>query len=161
MIHKSNIFSPVAGLCPCYALNFLRINFVLLIWTLVFIDEPEKQIILKNCWSGPITNKLILIFKMLHFFYKIKKNTCGYHYESIDDMIYSSWDKEQNILKLVILGHFLPFYPPPSKNPKNQNFEKWKNLLKIYHFTHEYQKSQSYDVRSDGFRGCVRGACTP
>ena len=31
-------------------------------------------------------------------------------------MIYSSWDIEQNILKLVILGHFLPFYL--HKNPK-------------------------------------------
>ena len=47
-------------------------------------------------------------------------------------MIYSSWDIEQNILKLVILGHFLPFYHP--KNPKNQNFEKWKNLLEISSF---------------------------
>ena len=32
-------------------------------------------------------------------------------------------------LKLLILGHFLPFYPP--KKPQNQNFEKWKNLLEI------------------------------
>ena len=30
--------------------------------------------------------------------------------------IYKSWDIKQNILKLVILGHFLPFYPP----------KKWK-----------------------------------
>ena len=34
---------------------------------------------------------------------------------NLDDMT-SSWDIEQNILKLVILGHFLPFYP--SKTPK-------------------------------------------
>ena len=27
----------------------------------------------ENCWSGPIKNKLILIFTMLHFFKKIKK----------------------------------------------------------------------------------------
>ena len=47
-------------------------------------------------------------------------------------MIYISWDIEQNILKLVILGQFLPFYSP--KNPKNQNFEKWKNLLEISSF---------------------------
>ena len=26
---------------------------------------------------------------------------------------------------IVILGHFLPFYP--TNNPKNQNFEKMKN----------------------------------
>ena len=26
-------------------------------------------------------------------------------------VIYSSWDIEQNIVKLVILGYLLPFYP--------------------------------------------------
>ena len=31
-------------------------------------------------------------------------------------MIYSSWDIEQNMQKLVILGHFLPF--TPLKSPK-------------------------------------------
>ena len=63
------------------------------------------------------------------FFWQIKKNTCRYHYQLLDDIIYSSWDIEQNILKLVILGHFLPFYPP--KIPNNQNFVKWKNLMEI------------------------------
>ena len=39
-------------------------------------------------------------------------------------MIYISWDTEQNILKLVILGHFLPFYrPSPPKKPQNQNLK--------------------------------------
>ena len=33
-------------------------------------------------------------------------------------MIYSSWDIEQKILKLVILGHLLPFNP--HKNPKTK-----------------------------------------
>ena len=47
-------------------------------------------------------------------------------------MIYSSSNIEQNILKLVILGQFLPFYSP--KNPKNQNFEKWKKLLEVLSF---------------------------
>ena len=59
---------------------------------------------------------------MLQFFLKNKEhdkiNTCRYQYQNLDDMIYSSWDIEQNILKLEILGHFLPFYLP--KNPKNQ-----------------------------------------
>ena len=77
---------------------------------------------------------------MLIFFKKIKKNTCRYHYQNLDDMIYSSWDIEQNILKLVTLGHFLPFYPP--KKTPNQNFEKWKKLLWYHHFTYVYQKSQ-------------------
>ena len=55
-------------------------------------------------------------------------------------MIYISWDTEQNIPKLVTLGHFLPFYP--SKKPQNQNFEKWKNFLELYHFPNMYQKPQ-------------------
>ena len=66
----------------------------------------------KTNWSGPIKKIIILIYTMLHFYKKIKKNTCRYHYWNLDDIIYSSWDEEQNILKLVILGHFLPFYPP-------------------------------------------------
>ena len=60
-----------------------------------------------------------------------EKNTCRYHYENLDT-IYSSWDIAQHILKLVILGRFLPFYLP--KNPINQNFQKWKNLLEISSF---------------------------
>ena len=63
---------------------------------------------------------------MLNFLKKIKKNTCWYHYQNLHDMIYSPWDIEQNILKLVNLGHFLHFYPP--KKPQNQNFEKWNYL---------------------------------
>ena len=51
-------------------------------------------------------------------------------------MIYSSRDIEQNILKLVILGHFLPFYHSPPNDPENQNFEekKWKKCLEILSF---------------------------
>ena len=40
------------------------------------------------------------------------KNTCRY-YQNLDDVIYSSSDKEQNQLKLAILGHFLPFILSP------------------------------------------------
>ena len=47
-------------------------------------------------------------------------------------MIWSTVPEIQNILKLVILGHFLPFYHP--KKPQNQNFQKWKNLLEISSF---------------------------
>ena len=60
-------------------------------------------------------------------------------------MIYSSWNKECDRLKLVIICHFLPF------NFKNQNFEKMKKKKKktpwrYYHFTIVYHKSQSYNV---------------
>ena len=60
---------------------------------------------------------------------KIKKNTQRNNYQNLNDMIYSSWDIEQNRLKLVILGHFLSFYPLKSQNIKS--FEKWKNLVEI------------------------------
>ena len=46
-------------------------------------------------------------------------------------MIYSSWGIEQNIPKLVILGHFLSFYP--LKTPKIKTL-KMKNLLEISSF---------------------------
>ena len=70
---------------------------------------------------------------MLHFKKaKITKNTCKYHYQDLDDMIYRSWDIEQDKLKLVILGHF--FSLNPHKSTKNQTFEKSRNLLEIFSF---------------------------
>ena len=96
----------------------------------------------KKCWSGPIKNKKCCIF-----FKKMKKNTCRYHYQNLDDMIYviySSWDIEQNTLKLVILGHLLPFNP--HKNPKIKILKNEKICWRYHHFTHVYQKSQSYEV---------------
>ena len=44
-------------------------------------------------------------------------------------MIYSSLDIECDRMKLVILGHFNSFTPPPTlKNPKIQNFENMKKI---------------------------------
>ena len=60
-------------------------------------------------------------------------------------MIYSSWDIEQNKLKLVILGHFLPFIP--LKTPKIKILINEKICWRYHHFTYEHQKSQSYDIR--------------
>ena len=76
------------------------------------------------------------------FFNKIKKNTCRYHHQNLDDMIYSSWDIEQNILKLVILGHFLPFYP--LKTPKIKILKNEKICWRYHHFTHVYHKLKSW-----------------
>ena len=42
------------------------------VFFLAFIDELEKQS-LKKLLSGPIKNKIILVFMMLHFFQKKKK----------------------------------------------------------------------------------------
>ena len=53
-------------------------------------------------------------------------------------MIYSSWDGDLDSLKLVILGHFLPFYSP--KNQKIKIFKKWKS------FKDTILQLQSYDV---------------
>ena len=90
--------------------------------------------------------QIILMFTMLHLKKKKTKNkkTPTYHYQNLDDMIYSSWDKEQNKLKLVILGHFLPFIPLKPSKIKILKYEKicWR----YHHFTHVHQKSQSYDV---------------
>ena len=65
-------------------------------------------------------------------FLKNKENTYRYHSQKLNDMIYSSWDIDQNLLKLVTLGYFLLFYL--LKNQKNHNFEIWKNLLEISSF---------------------------
>ena len=56
----------------------------------------------------------------------------------------SPWDKEQNTLKMVILGHFLPFYP--LKTPKIKILKIEKICWRYHHFTCVYQKPQSYDV---------------
>ena len=40
---------------------------------LAFIDELEKQIIIKKRWSGPIKNTIILIFPLLHLKKKLRK----------------------------------------------------------------------------------------
>ena len=84
---------------------------------------------------------------MLHLFKKkTKKNACRYHYQNLDDLIYSSWDIKHT-------GHFFPFYPP--KNLQNQNFEKLKKLLEISSFytcikNHNYMMYGSWDTEWDG-----------
>ena len=82
------------------------------------------------------------------FFFK-KRKTSGYiitlHLctKNLNDMIYSSWDIEHEI------GNFRSFFTalPKKKNPKKQNFEKMKKITGDIITTHEYQKSQSYDLR--------------
>ena len=67
--------------------------------------------------------------------------------KNLNDMIYSSTDKECDRLKLVIMGHFLPFYttqpPRPLKNRKIRNLKKFKKMkkhLEISSFTLMYHK---------------------
>ena len=55
-----------------------------------------------------------------------------------------TWGIEQNILNLIMLGHVMGFYP--IKIPKIKIFKNEKSCLRYHHFTHVYQKSESYDV---------------
>ena len=57
-------------------------------------------------------------------------------------MIYSSWGIEENKLKLVILGHFLPFIR--LKNPKNQTFEKMKTFARDIIILHMCTKNHNH-----------------
>ena len=49
-------------------------------------------------------------------------------------MIYSSWDIKCDRLKLVIMGHFLPFTLPPFKIQKIRILKKWKKMVEISWF---------------------------
>ena len=53
---------------------------------------------------------------------------------SLYDMIYSSWDIEFDRLKLVIMGHFLPFYLLSLKTQQIGILKKRKQLLEISSF---------------------------
>ena len=50
-----------------------------------------------------------------------------------------------DIIFLSCWATFCPFTHPPN-NPENQNFEKWKNSRRYYHFEHEYHKLKSCDI---------------
>ena len=61
------------------------------------------------------------------------------------DVCFLRYDTRQ-IEFFVILGYFFPFYP--TKNQKNQNFEKMekKQTWRYHHSTQVYQKSWSSDI---------------
>ena len=96
-----------------------------------FIRRPPVQD--DNFWVVP---RVVVLYRFDCNNKKIKKNTWRYHYlylcaNNLHDMIYSSWDMEYDRLKMVIMGHFLPFYP--LKNPKNQNFEKTNLDMSVFY----------------------------
>ena len=67
-------------------------------------------------------------------------------------MIYSSWDIEQNILKLVILGYLLPFYPhktPKIKILENKKFAGDIMILHICTKSHNHMMYSSWDTEWD------------
>ena len=48
-------------------------------------------------------------------------------------MIHSFWDIEFDRLKLVIMSHFMPFYPSPLKPKKSESWKK-KNYRRYHNF---------------------------
>ena len=59
-------------------------------------------------------------------------------------MIYNSCDIEPNILKLVILGHFLPFYP--LKKPQKSKFRKVKKFAGDIIILHMFSKNHNHMI---------------
>ena len=99
------------------------------IFFLAFTDELKKNYLFKKqlTWVNKKQNKFNICYTLFKKKKKKKKrkiwdtfilNLCS---KNLDDMIYSSWENEHDQLKLVILGHFLPFYSPktPQKNHKS------------------------------------------
>ena len=78
-------------------------------------------------------NKIILIFTMLIFFKKIKKNTCRYHYEILMPWSTQFLRYKAKHTETVNFRSFFTLLPP--KKPQNHNFEKYKNFLWYHHFT--------------------------
>ena len=87
---------------------------------------------------------------MLHL-KKTKDTCCRYHYQNLDDMIHSSWDIEQNKLKLVVLGLFLPFIPLKTPNIKILKNEKicWSIILHMCTKNHNHMICSSWDMEKN------------
>ena len=83
---------------------------------------------MKNYWSGPIKNKIILIFTMLHFLKKYKE-------KHLQISLSKSWWYDLQFLrsraKHTEIGNFRSSVLLPPSKPQNQ---LWKNLPKISSF---------------------------
>ena len=111
---------------------------------LAFIDYLEKLTFIKKLLKQ--ANQKQNNFNICNVWFKkrIKKNNCKYHYQNLDDMIYSSWDIEQKRLKKTAL-----------KKTKNQNFEKIKKtvgdiiILHTCTKNHDHMMHGSWDTELD------------
>ena len=98
-----------------------------------------------SCHFTPFTAQKIIISKKL-------KNMWRYH--NFTQFCQKSWSYAILFLRyavwwmqllFLILGYFLPFYPP--KSPKNENFKTMeKNTWIYHHFTQVYQRCWLDDV---------------
>ena len=111
-----------------------------------FLINLNNNYLLKNCWSGPIKNVRVLIFKMLYF-KKKKKNTWRYNY--FLPVYQQSWryDLQFEIgVWRTEIGNFVSFFAlSPTKTPEKLEFWKNKKKYRRYHVTHVYQKPRWYD----------------
>ena len=123
---------------------------ILMIWSTVLeiysVTDWYWSLWVIFCPSTPLKTKKIRILKKRKNLPKISS-----FYTSVPKttMRYSSWDAEwDKHIFFVILGHFLPFTPPPPNNLENQNFEKKKRKKhpEMSSFYTVHQKSWSYDV---------------
>ena len=111
---------------------------------LAFIDYLEKLMFIKKLLKQ--ANQKQNNFNICNVWFKqrIKKNNWKYHYQNLDDMIYSSWDIEQKRLKKTAL-----------KKIKNQNFEKIKKtvgdiiILHTCTKNHDHMMHGSWDTELD------------
>ena len=104
---------------------------------LAFIDDLEKQLLKKLLkWVNKKQNNFN-VYNVAYFFNK--ENTCRYHYQNLDDIIYSSWDIEQNILKLYWNHFTLPssqkskFWKKMKKTPEILSFYKYMCTINADH----------------------------
>ena len=93
------------------------------------------------------------IYNAAFFKKKIKKNTWRYHYQNLDDIIYSSSDIEQNIVKLKNeMKFFCPFTPLQTPKIKILINEKicWRcHILHICTKNHNQMVYGSWDTKWD------------
>ena len=107
----------------------LRISFC---HSLMNFQKPKKSDFWKNhmmhAYSDMECDRHNCHFRPLFALLPHWKKTWIYYpfthvYHNQDHIMYGFWDMKCNSQNLfVILGYFLPFYPP--KSPKNENFKK-------------------------------------
>ena len=105
---------------------------------LAFIDELEKQIIIKN------TN--FTIYNVAFFFLKKMKNTCRYHHQNLnyiyDQQILRYRAKQTEISNFRSFLPFIPLKTPKIKILKNEE------ISRRYHILHMCTKIQNHMMYS-------------
>ena len=109
-------------------------------FSLEFFDELEKQLLIKKLMKWAKQNVRILIL-MLYFFKNRKTHLQIWFYTCVSKI----WWYDLQFLRIRVwqtkIGNYGSVFalltpsPRPDKNPKNQNFEKWKNCWS-YHSTY-------------------------